>query len=337
MHDGHMVENSSRSDDRPSDDGHQGCAPVVSVIIPTYNRKAYLGQALDSLAAQTYRDFEIIVVDDGSTDDTAEFLRVRPESIRYFWQENAGPAAARNRGLKEARGQFVAFLDSDDLWQPSFLEATTQCLMRDKSVDVAFCRSVTIDDRGTVMANHGRRSAFGGDITAQLFASTFISTPTVLVRLNTVREHGGFDASLPTNEDYDLWLRLSLRHRFGLVDEPLCLRRSHPGTQSRNGSLVVPTIRKARLLERFYHQLGGADKIPRNIAFARLAKVYYTAGKCSYRAGRYAAAADLFHQSLAYRLVSPKVWSWYLAATCQQNSPRDRSAEYLKGLDQLPG
>jgi glycosyltransferase involved in cell wall biosynthesis len=310
--------------------------PTVSVIIPTYNRTTYLGQTLDSLRAQTYRDFEVIVIDDGSTDNTAAFIRSRPETIRYFWQENAGPAAARNHGLREARGRFVAFLDSDDLWEPRFLEATTACLLGDPQIDVAFCRCVTIDDDGHVLRNHGKRSAVGGDITAPLFASTFISTPTVLARLPVIREENGFDPLLPTNEDYDLWLRLSLRHRFGLVDERLCLRRSHPGTQSRNGLPVVATIRKARLLERFYRRLGGSAKIPKRLAHRRLAKVYYTAGKSSLQAHRYAAACGLFRQSLSYRRIAPKVWFWYFRAARLQDGATDRSAEHLKGLDQLP-
>ncbi len=306
--------------------------PLVSVIIPAYNRETYLAETLDSLQAQTLQDFEVIVVDDGSTDGTADLIRRRPERIHYIYQENAGPAAARNRGLSQARGRFVAFLDSDDLWRPRFLEATTARLLRDPAIDVAFCRFQTMDDGKRILSGHGKR-AHEGDVTAQLFASTFITTPSVLVRRSVVEEVGGFNSSLLTNEDYDLWLRLSLHHRFGYVDEPLCLRRSHPGTQSRNGS-PVPLIRKARLLERYYAKPEYAAKIPPEVANRRLAKVYFTAGKMSHRGRCYVEACDLLRRSLYYRPRSLKVWLWYLWASFRRNSPHNCASGYLEPTEQ---
>lgn len=304
-----------------------GHTPLVSVIIPTFNRESYLPETLDSLQAQTLQDFEIIVVDDGSTDRTAEMLGRRSQPVRYFYQENAGPAAARNRGLTEARGQFVSFLDSDDLWRPRFLEANSQRLLNDPTVDIAFCKFETMDDNKRILPGHGKRP-HEGDITAPLFASTFITTPSVMIRREVITEIGGFNSTLPTNEDYDLWLRLSLRHRFGHVDESLCLRRSHPGTQSRNGS-PVPLIRKARLLERYYGKPEYAAKIPRDLAMRRLAKVYYTAGKVSFRGRCYQEACDLLKRSLHYRPGVAKVWSWYLLAAAMRNSRHGLTSGYL--------
>lgn len=298
---------------------------LVSVIIPTYNRAGYLPQTLDSLRAQTLRNHEVLVIDDGSTDHTADVIRARAEPIRYFQQKNAGPAAARNHGLKEARGEFVGFLDSDDLWQPRFLETMADCLLNNPQVDVAFCRFVTIDDEGRPLRRR-RKNASAGHITARLFASTFITTPSVLARRRVICEAGGFDPSLTTSEDYDLWLRLSLKHRFGFVEEPLCLRRSHPGTQSRNGS-PAPLIRKAQLLERFYQQHGQGAGIPAEVAHHRLAKVYRSAGKSSYRAGDHATARDLFRRSLHYRPRDPIVWLRYLLARLPGNSRRNPCPE----------
>lgn len=308
--------------------------PLVSVIIPAYNRADYLPETLDSLQVQTLQDFETILVDDGSTDGTADLVRARPEPIHYIHQDNAGPAAARNRGLSEARGQFVAFLDSDDLWRPRFLEVAVQRLRSDPTADIAFCRFLTIDDQNRILNGHGKR-AFSGDITARLFASTFITTPSVLIRREVINQVGGFNSSLPTNEDYDLWLRLSLKHRFSYIDEPLCLRRSHPGTQSRNGS-PVPLIRKARLLERYYARPEYAAKIAPQIAARRLAKVYFAAGKMSHRGRCYVEACDLLRRSLHYRPRSAKTWLWYLWASFRRNSPHNCASGYLDPSEQSP-
>jgi len=297
--------------------------PMVSVIMPTYNRADYLPQTLDSLRAQTMQNYELLIIDDGSTDGTADLIRSRPEPIRYFWQENAGPAAARNRGLKEARGQLVAFLDSDDLWRPRFLEAMTDSLTHHPDLDVAFCKFETIDDQGRVLRGHYKKP-HAGQITEPLFASTFITTPSVVARLQVIRNAGGLNPALLTNEDYDLWLRLSLHHRFGYVDEPLCLRRSHPGTQSRNGS-PVPLIRKAQLLEGFLCEHGESAGIGTNLAHRRLAKVYRSAGKSSLRTHQYAQAREMFRRSLAYRPAAPRVWMRYLLAGLLGKTRRDQS------------
>ena len=297
-----------------------GQQPHVSVIIPTYNRADYLPQTLDSLAAQTCRDFETIVVDDGSTDGTRELIQSRPEPITYIYQQNAGPAAARNRGLSEARGDYIGFLDSDDMWKPRFIEVMSACLDADPTLGMAVCKFLTIDNDGRIL-REGKKGC-GGDVTAQLFASTFVTTPSVLVRRQVLCEVGGFNPALPTNEDYDLWLRISLKHRIGYVEEALCLRRSHPNTQSRSGS-PVPLIRKARLLERYYEKPEYAAKIPADLARRRLAKVYYTAGKASHRSGCYAEACELLKRSLHYRPLAPKVWFWSLLAGVQRTISRN--------------
>jgi len=296
---------------------------MVSVIMPTYNRLDYLPETLDSLQAQTFHNYELIIIDDGSTDDTAALLRSRPEPIRYFWQENAGPAAARNKGLSHAQGQFVAFLDSDDLWRPRFLEVMSDYLTSHPDIDIAFCKFQTIDDQGTILPGHHKKP-HAGRITTPLFASTFITTPSVMARLQVIRDAGGLNPSLPTNEDYDLWLRLSLKHKFGHVDEPLTLRRSHPGTQSRNGS-HIPLIRKSELLERFYREHGQSAGIDRTLAHRRLAKVYRSAGRASLRAHCYAQAREMFSRSLKYRPASPANWLRYLFAGIFAKTRRDES------------
>ncbi len=293
----------------PESIGNVVPAPMVSVIIPTYNRSDYLPKTLDSLIAQSFRDYEVLLVDDGSTDNTEQLVRRRPEPIRYFYQPNAGPAAARNYGIKEARGEFVAFLDSDDLWEPRFLGNMVGFLRSNPKIDIAFCQFITINDRDEIIERNSKKP-YSGRIASRLFASTFITTPSIVARRKVIINEGGFNESMLTNEDYDLWLRLALKHEFGLVEEPLCLRRSHPGTQSRNGD-PGPSIRKAEMLDNYYRQFGKQAGITPAVAHLRLGKVYHSAGKRSLKAGHFRQALRLLHSSLAYRPFAPDVWARY--------------------------
>ena len=287
--------------------------PSVSVIIPTYNRKELLAATLDSVAAQTFTDYEIIVVDDGSEDGTREFIAARDQKIRYLWQENQGVAEARNHALRENHSQYVAFLDSDDMWKPTFLERAIARLREHPEEALVFADFLSIDANGKVLRGH-RKTPCAGDITEALFASTFIHTSAVVARSNIVRDAGGFDGRLTHNEDYDLWLRLSLRHRFGLVAEPLCLRRCHFNSLSRKGCSANILLRKAELLQRFYENGGGKSKIPADLAEQRLAKIYYTAAKTYLREGAAHKACQIFRESMRYDNARLKTWLWCVCA-----------------------
>jgi glycosyltransferase involved in cell wall biosynthesis len=285
----------------------------VSIIIPTYNRVGLLQAALDSVAAQTFGDYEIVVVDDGSSDNTRQYVSSRPEPIQYHWQPNQGVAEARNHGLRVVHSEFVAFLDSDDLWKPRFLETAVGLLRRDPSLALVYSRFVSMDERGRVLPSHNKQP-FSGDVTPELFASTFIHTSAVVARSHVIRDAGGFDGRLSHNEDYDLWLRLSLRHPFGLIPEALCIRRCHPNSLAHNGCTPDVLLRKACLLHKFYEQGGGKPKISIQTAHDRLAKVYYTAGKALCRAGRAKEATDALRRSLEFDRGRLKTWLWFLRA-----------------------
>jgi len=297
--------------------------PAVSIIVPTYNRADLLATSLDSVARQTFTDYEIIVVDDGSYDHTAEMIADRTERIRYLWQQNQGASEARNHALRIVHSEFVAFLDSDDLWQPTFLEAAVGRLRAHPDEALVYTDFISTRANGRPRRGH-RKRPFGGDVTEKLFAGTFIHTSAVVARSAIVRDAGGFDGRLTHNEDYDLWLRLSLRHKFGLVPEPLCLRRCHPNSLSRKGCSPEVLLRKAELLERF-HNNGGA-KIPANIAKTRIAKLYYSAAKAFLRTGEPQQARHILRHSLQRNPRSLKTYLWYLraATTCalQPNIPQ---------------
>lgn len=288
-------------------------ARSVSVIIPTYNRADLLLTSLDSVAAQTFTDYEIIIVDDGSSDDTKACVAARNQPIRYLWQSNQGVSEARNHALRVTRSEFVAFLDSDDLWAPTFLEAGVSRLRQHPEEALVYSDFISTDARGKRLRGH-RKTPHGGDVTAALFNSTFIHTSAVIARSSIIRDAGGFDGRLTHNEDYDLWLRLSLRHAFGLVPEPLCLRRCHHDSLSRKGCSPDVLLRKADLLRRFYERGGGSTRIPDDTAHRRLSRLYYTAGKALLKCGRAEEACAAFQESAALGPLGPRRRLWHSLA-----------------------
>ncbi|HSW45594.1 MAG TPA: glycosyltransferase [Phycisphaerae bacterium] len=290
----------------------QAGAPAVSVIIPTYNRATLLSDALDSVAAQTFRDYDIIIVDDGSNDQTRDLVARRKEPIHYHWQPNQGVAEARNHALRITHSEFVAFLDSDDMWEPAFLDRSVTWLREHPEEALVYTDFVSTGPNGKPLRGH-RKKPHTGRVTANLFASTFIHTSAVVARAHLIRDAGGFDGRLTHNEDYDLWLRLSLRHRFGLIPEPLCRRRCHPHSLSRDGCRPETLLTKAELLERFYEH-GGKDHIPSTIARRRLGKLYYTAGKRFLKARRPHEALPLLRRATHLAPARLRGWFWLFLA-----------------------
>ena len=213
--------------------------PLVTVIIPAYNAGAYLGEAIDSARAQTYSPIEIIVVDDGSTDRTPALLApyVSANKIKYIYQANAGVASARNAGINAARGKYIAFLDSDDRWQPDKL-AKQLPLFADPKVGLVYSDMQCI---GAVTGRYGvtvPRGYHRGRVLPALIKENFIGASTVVARRALLQSAGGFQidsasAILSTVEDYHLWLRLARITNFDYVDEPLALYRVHAGQSSR--------------------------------------------------------------------------------------------------------
>jgi len=298
---------------RPAPLADPGKKPAVSVIIPTYNRVDLLRASIESVAAQTLTDYEIIVVDDGSEDDTRDYVTSLDLPIQYHWQLNQGVSEARNHALRVVRTEFVAFLDSDDLWKPRFLAETIARLRSRPDEAIVYTDFISTNSAGKVIGGH-RKKPHAGNVTSELFKSTFIHTSAVVARAHIIRDAGGFDGRLTHNEDYDLWLRLSLRCRIGLVPKPLCLRRCHRNSLSRDGCSPEILLRKAELLERFYEEGGGKPVIAETVAKRRLAKVHYTAGKAFLRAGKVNQAREALCRSMSFQSGRIKTWFWYLCA-----------------------
>ena len=198
-------------------------APTVSVIVPTYNRWPRLAAALRSVLAQSYGDFELIVVDDGSTDDSAAQLAQFGAALRYFYQEQRGVSAARNLGVSQSRGRLIAFLDSDDLWQQDKL--AVQVRVMDSSPQIKVCQTEEIWLRnGTRVNPKLKHSKPSGDIFVQSLELCLVSPSAVMLCRELFDQAGGFDESLPVCEDYDLWLRIARDYPVALIDQPLVIK-----------------------------------------------------------------------------------------------------------------
>ena len=210
--------------------------PSVSVIIPTHNRRDWVREAIASVAAQTCRDFELIVVDDGSADGTGtlvdEFSPVCPR-LRYVHQANQGVSAARNTGVALSSGPYLAFLDSDDVWQPSKL--ARQLAFFAAHPWASICQTEEIWLRRGVRVNpHAKHRKTGGDMFARSLERCLVSPSAVMLRRALFDRVGGFDPQLPACEDYDLWLRIGATEPIHLLDTALVIKRGgHPDQLSR--------------------------------------------------------------------------------------------------------
>jgi glycosyltransferase involved in cell wall biosynthesis len=285
--------------------------PAVSIIIPTYNRAELLRQALDSVAAQTFRDYEVIVVDDGSMPPIAEAVAGHPCQPRIIRQARQGPAAARNRGIAESRGDLVAFLDSDDLWMPLKLERFVSALRENPAISIFYGPMQPINSE-SLKVDGRTKPRHAGRITDALFKSCFVDVPTVVCRKELLTRVGGFDASLPVCEDYDLWLRLSLSEPFGLIDEPLARRRLHDDRLSKS-AMARNLATRARMLLRFYEQ--NKNALDQRIASRRLGRVFFVAARAALKERDYPLAIELSRTSLTFRRRSLRTLVLYVAAT----------------------
>lgn len=197
--------------------------PAVSVIIPTYNRLEFVREAIDSVLKQEFADYEIIVVDDGSTDGTREALRAS-EDIIYCYQENLGVSRARNEGLKIARGRFISFLDSDDLWTPKKLTIQTEAMEKEPEIFVTYTDEIWIRD-GTRVNPKNKHRKYSGMIFEKCLPLCIISPSSVMLRRAVFERVGVFDEDLPVCEDYDLWLRITARFPIHFIEDKLIIKR----------------------------------------------------------------------------------------------------------------
>jgi len=195
----------------------------VSVIIPTYNRKNLLKRALNSVSSQTFVPQEIIVVDDGSSDGTKDWVLERFPYVRYIYQDNSGVSSARNAGIKEAKGSWIAFLDSDDEWMPDKLEKQERAI--NDSKEAWLCHTNEVWVRNSVRVNQMKKhQKYGGYVFENCLDICRISPSSVLIKKEVFKMVGLFDESLKVCEDYDLWLRITSVLPIIFLDQPLIIK-----------------------------------------------------------------------------------------------------------------
>ena len=195
----------------------------ISVVIPTFNRISLVARAIDSVLKQSLNPYEIIVVDDGSDDGTSEMIQNKYKSIKLIQQQNNGVSAARNNGIKHAKGDWIALLDSDDEWTEKKLENQVDRLIKTPEYD--FCHTNEIWIRNGVRVNQRKKhEKYGGYIFDKCLDICRISPSSVLFRKNILDHVGWFDDQLPVCEDYDLWLRITAEYRILFIDDPLIIK-----------------------------------------------------------------------------------------------------------------
>jgi glycosyltransferase involved in cell wall biosynthesis len=255
----------------------------VSVIIPTYNSACFLTDAIDSVLAQTLKDFEVIVIDDGSTDETESMMQKYGSAVRYIRQENRGVALTRNRGIDQSRGKHVAFLDADDVWLPHKLERQLAALSSRKDFRACYSAfSVADDNLRSIAVNRSDRR--GSALEDLLLRGNVVATPSTVVCERSLLElAGGFDPVMSQCADWDMWVRLAALTEFLYLDEVLATYRRHDGNMSRDASLLERD--SILVLEKGFAMSGLPESLRtmRRAAFARnfmvLAGTYFQAGR----------------------------------------------------------
>jgi len=206
---------------------------LVSIIIPTYNYAAYIGKAVDSVLKQTYANIEIIVVDDGSTDNTKAVLKKYGDKLVYIQQNNQGAAAARNRGLKEACGDYICFLDADDMYYPDNITEKVRLLEADESLDWCYSNWAWVDEAGNEMMRGDEPEVSlahikaQGDVLALALQGYRLGTNVFMFRKVLTDKLQGFDVRLKVLEDYDYYLRAAALGKLGYIDKVLCAIYQH--------------------------------------------------------------------------------------------------------------
>ena len=235
--------------------------PKVSVIIPVYNGEKYIAQAIESALSQAYNNIEIIVINDGSTDNSYDKIMPYLPSVKYIYQENKGVAAARNSGIKNSTGELIGFLDADDLWLPEKLEFQVNYLLKHQDIALVHSNQKSIYEDGVQTIAEPPPTKAMGMCFKELFLRNQISGGSVLLRKKCLDQIGLFDERMFFGEDYELWLRMSRFFLIGYIDRVLYLYRQHSSNMSTNWerALLGKTQVIETILKKFpeiYQELG---------------------------------------------------------------------------------
>jgi glycosyltransferase involved in cell wall biosynthesis len=272
---------------------------MISVIIPTYNSDKYISEAIRSVLRQTCTDYEIIVIDDGSTDSTREIIENNFPQVRYFYIPNQGVSIARNYGMRRACGEFIAFLDADDLWLPEKLEKQLKVFNADQELMLVFTEHRVFDTNGfrkTIFSK--KKRLMKGDVVKNLFLYSHVATSTVMVRRQVFQEIGYFEENLKAAEDDNLWMRIALKFRIHLLDEVLVHYRWTENSLSRSASnLFDGVLKNLELIENKYPDL--RKRLGRANIRRKKSDIYSSHGYYLFSSGDYTMARRYYLRSIA--------------------------------------
>ena len=249
----------------------------VSVIVPAYNAMTYLSKTIDSVLEQTFTDFEVIIVYDGSSDDIEKWVdTITDNRVRLIHQINQGASIARNNGIAHAKGDYIAFLDSDDLWEPTKLEKQVNCLDNNPDTGLVYSWISSIDAngnyRGKIYASHTE-----GSVWEKLIENNIVrSCSAAIVRRECFEKLGVFDTSLKFAEDWEMWIRIASSYSFAVIKEPLVYYRHHSNNKSKNYIKKVDNFRI--IIEKSFQSVPFELLHLRNKSYSRINIVF--AWKC---------------------------------------------------------
>ncbi|HXG53406.1 MAG TPA: glycosyltransferase [candidate division Zixibacteria bacterium] len=293
-----------------------GESPRVSVVIATYNRAPFLPETLEGVLRQTFKDYEVIVVDDGSTDDTRRIVESCGAKVRYVYQDNRGASAARNLGVRLARAPWIAIQDSDDVPLPDHLQTLYRYAESRPDCGLVFANGGYLGGpqhrRETIIPpRKSRRLARRGVAVDDLFEKSIIRLQASLIRKDCYEAVGGHDETLRICGDLDLFFRLLARFPAGYVDRVVFLYRRHPGNMTRNEELRL--VENIRVLERLVSDFPEtAAALGRRRIARRLAYRHYRLAKGRWRRHERAAASEALRRAISLRPYAMKYWLYLL-------------------------
>lgn len=317
--------------------------PLVTVVMPVFNASATLAQALNSVLWQGYEAIEIIAVDDGSTDDSRELLAAYGDAVRVLHQRKQGPAAARNLALQHAQGEYIAFVDADDVWLPGKLLSQVAYLQAHSDVSAVFGRFMRWEAstqegrfvepplraayeeaavRWRDQAELFKTTSLQGNLYADLLLDSVVHIITALVRRSAIDDVQGFDASLNTGSDYDFWLRLSRAHRIDQLDDCVAWYRIHaqsitrqPWPQNAEYIILLRTLAQ--------HGARGADgRAVSDLEIQRrLFGIAFGHGYLHFWHGQSVHARRAFAQALSHSFWHPKLWVYWVLTFLRPGHP----------------
>ena len=306
--------------------------PLVSVVIPAYNAEEFISEALDSVFSQTYRPIEIIVVDDGSTDRTKEMVKnfirnvrdnsnksrqrgdrtlTEPIELKYIYRQNGGPSSARNNGIKTSKGEYIAFLDADDLWMKDKLREQVRLIKEHSDIALVFGDVRRFPVTGLMDSSLFERrnysEAFFGsplyvlDAYKKILHGNFALTGSVIIRRKCLEEAGMFDEELRFAEDWDLWLRVALKYSIGYTRKICLMRRYHKENISKalsKDNRELSVVRVLKKHEKMYKDFLANEGIDLKLRFLQS---YETLGHIYFRNRNFKRARDYFKKSLSIK------------------------------------